>query len=174
MSVLVVGAEKTLTALHPRLFAGRVSRTAAARVAEALREANPGVDLQELRPGTVLRIPELPELTRRRPGLSLDEVTAEAGVGLLGAVGDALDALAAVAARREDEDAGERKDLAQVLKARALTAAAGADPDIAAELKAVRTALAEEERQAEGRGPALKRARAAWGEDLAALGELMA
>lgn len=173
MPVLIVGAEKTLAALRPRLFTGRVSRVASQRAADAIRAANPGVDLEDLRPGTILSIPDLPEFTRRRPSLSLDDPTAQAGAGLLDAVGEALDALVAEAARRENENAKERTELTRLLDSRELAAARRADPDLSAELKAVRTALAEEGRGAEGRGPALERAQTQWREDLAALARLM-
>ena len=74
MPVLVVGTEKNFAALRPRLFTGRVSTRDARAVAEAIRAANPDVDLDRLTPGTVLTVPECVGARMGRE-LSLDQTS---------------------------------------------------------------------------------------------------
>ncbi len=68
MATLVVGSEKNLKDLRPRLFDGKVTAAVAKRAGAAIADANPHVDIDALMPGTVLAIPDLPELV---PGPAL-------------------------------------------------------------------------------------------------------
>lgn len=61
MPIVVVEQEKDLSALTSRLLRARTSKAATERAERAIREANPGVDLDRLRPGTVLVVPPLKE-----------------------------------------------------------------------------------------------------------------
>ena len=87
MPVIIVGTEKNFAALRTRLFSGRVSNAKLQEVTEAVAEANPHVDLNSLKPGTVLTIPDSPHLSVSGD-ISLDDSTKElvdavanAGVG---------------------------------------------------------------------------------------------
>ena len=168
MPIVVVGAERNFAALRSRLFSGRVSTAAAGRVADALRRANPHIDLDDLRPGTVLTVPDLPEVSVERE-LSLDEASSRAVDALFEAGTEALEGLVAAAQVLERERAAERKQLAKALDSREVRAAASQDPALAADLEATRGAVADEEAAAKERAAALKRARAEWGEELEAL-----
>lgn len=169
MPVLVVGTERNFAALRSRLFEGRVSTAVARRVEDAVRVANPGVDLDQLRPGTVLSVPDLPELRLGENDLALDEGTKALVAGLHAAATAALDGLVVEAGRLEEEGAAERKELARAMQARPVQDAASKDADLAADLEAARKAVAEEEAAAKGRPADLAKARAAWENDLDAL-----
>lgn len=168
MPILVVGAERNFAALRSRLFSGRVSSAAARRVADALRAANPHVDLDALRPGTVLTVPDLPEVSVERE-LSLDELSRQGVEALFEAASGILDNLAATAQGLEREAAAERKRLIKSLQAREVKAAAAEDRVLASDIEATRGAVEEEEARAKESAAALKRAHAEWKTELDAL-----
>ena len=172
MPVLVVGTEKNFTALRPRLFTGKVSTAVAREIKEAVAQANPDVDLDDLQPGTVLTVPDAPRLSVRGE-LSLDETPKRAleAVGVAGA--QALEELAAAAQAAERERAAERKRLAAALDSGELDAAMRKEAGLKADVEATRTALAEEEARAKDRAAALKRAHSEWTEEMTALRELL-
>lgn len=172
MPVLVVGSEKSFAALRARLFAGRVSPAAAKRVAEAIRSANPHADLDALRPGTVLSIPDLPEVSVGAE-LSLGETPAGTGADLYALAGAALDEVAARAREVAAERAAERKQVARALQARAVKEAAAEDAALAADVESTRQAVAAAEAEAEAQAIALTRAHKGWSEDLEELRRLL-
>jgi hypothetical protein len=165
MAIVVVGAEKNFAALRPRLFSGRVSNQAAGRVADALREANPHVDLDALTPGTVLTVPDLPEVSIRG-GLSFDEITTRGIDVVFAHAADTLRHLVETADRRLGEDAAERKVLVRSMGAREVKAAETEDSALADDVAATRRAVAEEEALAKDRAAWLERAQAEWGAQL--------
>lgn len=171
MPVLVVGTEKNFTALRERLFAGRVSPAAARDVKEAVAEANPDVDLDDLQPGTVLTIPEAPRLSLRGE-LSLDETPKQALAAVASAGARALEELAAAAQAAERERSAERKRLGSALGSAEVDGAIRQDPDLKADVDATRAALEEEEARAKERTAALKQAQAEWTKEMASLREL--
>ena len=173
MAVLVVGAETTLAALHPRLFGGRrVSADTAKRVADALRKANREVDLDALRPGTVLVVPDL-------EGVSLDaELSLGAGAdqalaAVRAAIAGTLDDVAGEAFRREAEDAGGRRWLAETLRSQQVKRAVEGQPLLAAQLERTLRLVAEADAGAEGRAAAISAAHDDWAAELATLKRLM-
>jgi hypothetical protein len=167
MPVLIVGSERNLSQLKSRLFQGRVSRARLATVTDAVARANPGVDLDRLEPGTVLTIPELPEVDLDA-GLSVDPVTKQAVAEAARLYGEALEAAAAEDTARRDEARTERASVAKALEA-ASGAAGRGDKELAAAIKAARAALdADEERDKEDRALARKAVRS-WASDLNAM-----
>jgi hypothetical protein len=173
MPIIVVGTEKNFAALRPRLFRGKVSTADTREVAEAVSGANPHADLDKLQPGTVLFVPDSPNVSLRGE-LSLDEPTTAMIEGLSEAGATALAELAAAAQTRESETAAERKQLARSLAGKQVTAAARKDKELAADLKATRDAIAEEEARATQRAAALEQAQGDWSNELAALKEILA
>ena len=172
MPVIIVGAEKNLTALRPRLFAGKVPAATAREVAEAVKAANPHVDFDKLQPGTVVTVP--PGLPKVAVGdVSLDDTSRQALAGLVVAGGRSLDELTATAKTRQRELANESKRLAKALDSTELEAAAKREPDVAAALKAVRGAIDEEDARAKERVAALEKARGEWNAELEALKNLV-
>jgi hypothetical protein len=168
MAIFVVGNEKNFAALRPRLFEGKVSTKAAGEVARAIREANPHADLDKLEPGTVLSVPDAPKVAARG-GLSLDETTRNAIVGLTNSGKDTLAALGDAGAAREKETVAERKKVAKSLDAKEVESAARKDKQLAANLKSAREAVEAEDARGKERAATLKKASSEWAAGLDAL-----
>ena len=141
MAVIVIGNEKNFAALRPRLFAGSVSTKVAGEVTAAIEQANPGVDLAKLVPGTVIQVPDdLPHVVVE-PGVSLDESSRKAIAGTLeSSVGQVAQLVTDANARAADA-AAERKQLVSALGTKAIKAATRQDTTIAAEVKAAKDSL---------------------------------
>jgi hypothetical protein len=172
MPVIIVGTEKNVAALRPRLFSGRVSNAALKETTEALAAANPHVDLQALEPGTILTVPDLPHVSLKSD-VSLDDTTKQMLEGLANAGASALDELVATARKTERDAAAERKQLAAALGAKELDAAARKDKTLGPDVKAAQDAVDEAEKQAKARATALDEARTDWSKELKALQGLL-
>jgi hypothetical protein len=168
MPIVVVGTEKNFAALRPRLVAGRISTKAAGELAAAIRAANPHANLDKLTPGTVLTIPDAPNV-KVRGELSLGDTLEGALEGLSNAGKTALAELTATAGEREGEAAKERKELAKTLASKELEAAGRKDQELAADLEATRKAVDEEDARAGERAAALEKAQGEWAGELDAL-----
>jgi len=171
MPIIVVGNEKDFAALRPRLFSGNVSAKAAAEAAKTVRKANPGVDLDNLAPGTVLVVPEALNL-EVRGDLSLDETTKNAVEGAMEFGKKALEGIAEGAAKRESETKAERRRVLKALDSIGQETARPRERGLAKELEAARNAVAEEDKRAKERASALKKAQAEWTAGLDALNDL--
>jgi hypothetical protein len=172
MPVIIVGAEKNLAALRSRLFSGKVSNTAVREVSDAIRTANPHVDLEALHPGTVLTVPDLPKVAVRGD-ISFDATSKQAVAAILETVATTLEQLTAAARTHEVADATERKQVARALSAKELDAAARQDRTVAAALETTREALAAEEAKAKERAAGLDQASAEWSGELEVLKKLL-
>jgi hypothetical protein len=172
MPVIIVGTEKNLAALRSRLFSGKVSNATVHEVSDAIRTANPHVDLNALEPGTVLTVPDLPAVAVRGD-VSLDGTSKQAIGAILTTVATTLEQLTEAARTHEVDDTKERKLLARTLSGKELDAAARQDKTVAASLQAARDGLAAEEALAKDRMAALERARAEWSGELEALKKLL-
>ena len=171
MPTIVVGSEKNFSALRPVVFERRVSTDVAREATEAIKEANPHVDLDKLEPGTVITVPEgLPGVkVEPQPGVVVT-TGPEGPVGALPSRGKVeLDALAAAAKAREAATRNERKRLAKALDSPRLAAAMKRDEQLAADIEAARNAMAEEEAKAKERAAELKQAQSEWQAGLSAL-----
>jgi hypothetical protein len=172
MPTIVVGTEKNFSELRPVLLRGRgVSAATAAEAAEAIREANPQVDLDRLQPGTVLTVPE------GLPGVKVEPQTPvvvstppDGPVGALPSRGKVeLDALASAAKARDTAARAEQKRLAKALESPKLAAAMKRDKQLASDVDSARNAMAEEDVKAKERAAELKKAQAEWQAGLASL-----
>jgi len=172
MAVLVVGSEKNFAGLRARVVTGTVSSAAAKRIAEAFRRANPAVDFDKLRPGTILTVPDLPELSARA-GLTLDDGIDQAADAVLANATEILDGLVETANRLRKEAAAERRQVAKAMDQGEVREAADRIPGLREDLEAARNALEEEEAGDKERAAALKKARAQWAEELSAFRELL-
>jgi hypothetical protein len=171
MPTIVVGTEKNFSALRPVLFEGRVSAATAAGAAEAIKEANPQVDLDKLEPGTVLTVPEGVPGVRVEPEPAVVVSTGPEGpVGALPSRGKVeLDALAEAAKARDAAARAERKRLDKAFESPQLAAAMKRDKQLAADVESARNAMAEEEGKAKERAAELKKAQADWQAGLASM-----
>lgn len=168
MPILVVGTEKNFAALRPRLFEGRISNKVAGEVAREIREANPDVDLDKLRPGMILTVPDSPKVTVSGE-LSLGE-TATGGVAAAADLARAaLDEASNAAANREADAQTERARALKSLDALRGEAPRRREPGLAKDLEAARKALVEEDARAEERASRREKAHAGWAAQIDAL-----
>jgi hypothetical protein len=171
MAVIVVGNEKTITALRSRLFTGKVSTAALRETTEAIAAANPHADLKALQPGTILTIPDSPHVSVKGD-VSLDDQTKELIEGIANVGASALEELTARAKQVESEAAADRKQLAKTLAGKDLDAAARKDKALGADLKTAQDAVAADDAQAKDRAAALDEANADWTAELTAFKQL--
>jgi hypothetical protein len=170
MPIIVVGTEKTFADLAARLFKGKVSDQDKRAVADAIVEANPRVNLEALTPGTVLTVPDVPEVQTRGP-LSLDDATTSSIDVLAEAVGGTLDQLVAGAAAEEAAQRDERARAIDAMKAIDDMPERPKDRRLAKDVASARAALEEEDGLARERATTLKRAQSEWAAGIAELKE---
>jgi hypothetical protein len=174
MPTIVVGNERKFSELRPVLFQGRVPAATATEVADAIKEANPTVDLDRLQPGTVLTIPEnLPGVVvDPSPVIKVTTGSTDPPVRALPAHGRLeLDALADASKAVEVAARNDRKRLGKAFDSGALDAAMKRDKQLAAAVAAAKDAVAEEDAAAKERAAELKKAQAEWQAGLDALAE---
>jgi hypothetical protein len=172
MPVIIVGTEKNFAALRTRLFSGRVSNAKLQEVTEAVAEANPHVDLNSLKPGTVLTIPDSPHLSVSGD-ISLDDSTKELVDAVANAGAGALEELVAAARVAERNAAAERKQLVATLARSELGEAAKKDTALTDDLKAVKKAVDDDEAEAKQHTAALQEAATSWKSELESLKGLL-
>ena len=172
MAVIVVGKEKNFAALRPRLFAGKVSNKTAGEVAAELREANPHANLDKLTPGTVLTVPDSPNV-RIRGDLSLDQTTKDALTGLANAGKSHLDDIVSTAESREAEEKQERKEVLKALDQIGSLTGRARDKALTTDLANARKALVEEDKRAAERAATVQKAQGEWTEQLEQLKGLL-
>ena len=121
-----------------------------------------------------LAITLVPRLGARlpRPGRWMD-TTKQLLEGLANAGASALEDLMATARKTESAAAAERKQLSAALARPELDAAAKRDKALGEDLKAIKQAVDEEEKQAKERAAALDEARSDWNKELKALKGLL-
>jgi len=167
MAVIVVGNEKTLTALKPRLFGGgKVSQAALRETTEAIAAANPHVDLKALQPGTIITVPDSPHV-KVKGDVSLDDQTKELFEAMANEGASSLERLMGAAKTLESEAAADRKALAKTLANKDLDTAARKDQQLAADLKTAQEAVAAGDANAKDRATALDEASSDWNKELA-------
>ncbi|MFG2972175.1 hypothetical protein ACGFYY_04085 [Streptomyces sp. NPDC048331] len=147
MPIIVVDQEKTVAALAARLVKTRTSKAAKEKAAQAIREANPGLDLDRLRPGMIVIVPRSPEARDDDPDDEPDVVN-EALSPLFDAIRTELDALIRTANSALEADTAEREATAEILDADAVQAAAQNDLLLQYNLERVRQTLADDEQSA--------------------------
>jgi hypothetical protein len=172
MPVIIVGTEKNFAALRTRLFSGRVSGARLQEVTDAVAEANPHADLNSLRPGTILTIPDSPHLSVSGD-ISLDDSTKELVDAVANAGSGAHDDLVAAARVADRNGAAERKQLIATLARPELGEAAKKDQALSEDLKAVKKAVDDDEAQAKKRTAGLQEATASWKSELESLKGLL-
>lgn len=167
MPVIVVEEATDLPGLTDRLLRANTSAATREAAARALRDANPGVDLDALRPGTVVVVPELHGGLRRIGdvvGAGFDAATERVDTELAGlaAAFDSAEERAA-AAREQAQAALADPGVKRALRGNEIRR------EVAARLK---ERVAEDEEQAARRRELADAVTAAWTEDLADLRRL--
>jgi hypothetical protein len=140
MAIVVVGKEKSLTELTNGLLLARASKTSRTQAEEAIRAANPGLDLGRLSRGQVLVVPDLPQAR----ATTVDHVES-ATTAIVEVLDEQLDELLEAAKEAQARTESEQADAAAALQEPALRKAVG-DPDAKAVTDALRKTLAAQRR----------------------------
>lgn len=170
MPVLIVHDEPTLADLRHRLVGRRGPDELPDPVVEAIRRANPHVDLDDLRPGIVLTIPDLADV-RAAEGAP-DELLTEGLKALVTALGEVVATSGEEAEQQARAEAANRATVRRSLDLRAVQEAARGDQDLQDELARVKERLAKADEQADQTTAERRRALATWREDLDAVSQL--
>jgi hypothetical protein len=152
MRVFVVKSETNADDVRRRLLKPGVSAARAKTLEDSVRAANPHVDLDALRPGTVLIVPDHPDLAPDDSGstalggagLSVDQLTA------------ALPRVAAVVERGAEAARQRGEDLRKALDAREVRRATETDERLRAEVDRLAEVVADEQRRAEAWAAAVR------------------
>lgn len=168
MGILVVGSEKNFSDLQARLFGERVPAAVVRRAHAALIAANPHAQLGALAPGTVLTIPDVPELPDRG-ALSLDSSVRD---GLTSVARELTDSLAALRDEAEGLTRQAHDDHKRTLAAfddKAVQTAAKRDQELGAALDTSRAAIEQEAAGLDERLRRLAQATDEWSAEIAEL-----
>jgi hypothetical protein len=110
--LFVVGEQRTLADLAPALLRSRVSKKVRESALDALARANPGLDLDRLKPGTVVVVPAVEGLRSEvRDGDPVHRAVEEMVVQ----VRDGIETLVAAAEAAEEARAADRKNAQELL-----------------------------------------------------------
>lgn len=170
MPILIVHDESTLADLRHRLVGRGGPADLSNDVVEAIRRANPAVDLDDLRRGTVLTIPDLADV--RAAADSPDEVLVEGIEALVSTLGNLVATSGDEAEQQAKVGAADREEVRRSLDLKAVQEAARHDPELQAELERVKDRLAMADQQADEAAADRKRALATWQEDLDVVSQL--
>jgi len=152
MRVFVVKNETSADDVRRRLLKPGVSAARAKTLEDGVRAANPHVDLDALRPGTVLIVPDHPDLapdesgstTLGGAGMSVDQLTA------------ALPRVAAVVERGAEAARRRGEELRRALDTREVRRAAESDDRLRAEVDRLADVVEDEQRRAEAWAAAVR------------------
>lgn len=172
MPTLIVGEERNLSQLNRRLFQPRVSSEAKNRIVERIRAANPHVDLDNLEPGTVLTVPDEPEV-RARDEVGLDEMTKKTIAEAAALFDQVLEDLVAVEREERRQAKAERAALRNALKSNKLAAVARRDKELKGMIQTAQERVEMEEEQDKHRTALTKKAFTKWSKDIEQLRSLI-
>jgi hypothetical protein len=167
MQIIVVDQEKDLEAVASRILTAKVSKTAREQAIEAIRTANPGMDLTTIAPGTILVIPTLAGARTASGdvlGGSVDALTEQLKNSLDGLT-QAVDVAAAA-------DKAERAQTAAMLGSADLKRASATDDQLKSDLAALAKSLDEDAKGGEQQVAAVRESLDLWVADLDTLRNL--
>ncbi|MET9724096.1 hypothetical protein [Streptomyces zaomyceticus] len=168
MPIIVVDKDKTVAALVARLLKARTSKAATARAVRAIRKANPGLDLDRLRRGTVVVVPRLAEIRT-----DVGDVIEDALADVLDRITHSLDQLAEDAGTALEADRAERERTEGVFHAEAVQNAAEYDTVLRDTLETLRVSLSDDEEGATRCTDMLMQGIEQWRDELDDLGKLV-
>lgn len=165
-NLFVAGAERNVDALADTVLRKRTAVATRAAAIDAIRAANPGLDLDRIDPGTVVL---LPDVTGVRPVTAGEPVHDTAG-DLVDRVKEGIAALLAAGETSEELRRLERQEAEEVFGDPMVKKLSSKVPELGANLKAVRKSLAADDAEAEQRLESLRQSAEGWAADLDVLG----
>lgn len=172
MPFFIVGRDMSFEHVAGNLLRSGATTEAVGDLRRSLVEANPGVDLDRLAPGTVLNVPRRPGVQAPDGDGSLASTTGDGVDGLQGELKAQLALLAQVADAGLVNAASERDETLQVLGQQDVNAAFARNPALAQALKATLPILAADRAATEQTRELVRKAVDLWSGELAALDRL--
>lgn len=167
-NLFVVGAERNLDALADVVLRKRTAVATRASALEAIRAANPGLDLDRIDPGTVVLLPDVKGV---RP-VAADEPVHDTAGDLVARMKDGIGELLAAGEAAEEQRRIERHEAEEVFGDPVVKKLSSQVPELVANLKSVRKSLEAEDAGAEQAQESLRQSADDWAADLEALGSL--
>jgi hypothetical protein len=160
--------ERNLDDLAGVVLRKRSAAATRASALEAIRAANPGLDLDRIEPGTVVLLPDVEGV---RPAAAGEPVHDTAG-DLIARVKDGIGALLGAGEAAEEQRRIERREAEELLADPVVKELSSQVPELLANLKSVRTSLDAEDADAGQAMEALRESVDAWAAELETLGGL--
>jgi hypothetical protein len=167
-NLFVVGAERNLEALADTVLRRRIAAATRVSALEAIRAANPGLDLDRIDPGTVVLVPDVKGV---RPVAAAEPVQ-DTARDLVARVKEGIDALLAAGDAAEEQRRLERQEAEEVFADPVMKKLSKQVPELVANLKSVRKSMEAEDAEAEQALESLRQSADGWAADLEGLGSL--
>ena len=171
MPRIVIENERSLAGLNRRLFRRGTPREEIDRLHDRIRADNPEVDFENLRPGTVVRVPDSPDL-RVRPESTFQDTVAEGLERLRGEAEQDVASRREVAREELKGSVAERRAMAKRLGSRRVRAVVEKFPDLAPTVDGAREALLVDAEDDLRRAEAVEAATEQWAAELEILKRL--
>jgi hypothetical protein len=167
-NLFVVGAERNLADLADTVLRKRTAAATRESALEAIRTANPGLDLDRIDAGTVVLLPDVKGV---KPVAAGEPVHDTAG-DLVARVKEGIGVLLGAGEVAEERRRLERHEAEEVFADPMVKKLSSKVPELAANLKSVRKSLTAEDAEAEQALESLRQSADGWAADLEALGSL--
>ena len=172
MPFFIVGRDTSFERIAGNLLRSGVTPEAVTDLRRTLLEANPGLDLDRLAPGTVIDVPRRPGVQVPSGDGSLASTVRDGIGGLQGELKEQLALIAQVAEAGLVNAASERDETLQMLGQQDVNAAFGRNPALAQALKATLPIMAADREETERTREVVRKAVDLWSGELAALDRL--
>ena len=169
----VITTEKTEDALLRAVLGARPSAARKAAAAEALRRANPSLDLSALTAGTVVVVPTIEGARRDGNNNEDDDVVGEAARSALESAAAGIDALLTATKEGERERRLERKEAEELFDSEGVRALQQRVPELDENIASVRREFERDEAVSEEQRAALAEAAEQWRAELEQLRGLL-
>jgi hypothetical protein len=166
----VVGEQRTLADLAPSLLRSRLSKTVRADALDAIRRANPGLDLDDLAPGTVIVVPAVEGL---RADAAAADPLRQGADDLVDRVRDGVEALTKAAEAAEEARKAEKEAVQALLGSSLVQRLASQSSELATNVDATRSTLKNDDAESRRQLAELHEAAQGWFSDLDGLRALM-
>lgn len=168
-NLFVVGNQKSLAELAPALLRPRTSVTVRESAFEAIRRANPSLDLDRIHPGTVIVVPPVAG-TR---SAATDDPARRAADQLVERVRAGLESLVAATESAEEQRGVEKKQVQELFGTAQVKRLAAAVPELAANIESVRGGFKEDDVAARKQLKDVHESADLWAKDLETLRGLL-
>jgi hypothetical protein len=165
--LFVITHQADATAISQSLLSGRVGAAKREAVIAAIRRANPTIDLDTVQPGTIIVIPDLPDVNDVG-----DDPVAGAVDDLLTRTSDAVQQLRDAADSAEQHRRADADDVRALLDSAEVEQQSAHRPELTANVESVRAELDTDDAAAEAGRAEFERASQSWLRDLEVLRKL--